>query len=83
MKKLATLFSSVYQPSQVQHPTSCYEVFMRSANFYINRSDLNIHHVVPQHHKIARVEPKPTRFKLVLVELNELDHMVYMSVNLK
>ena len=64
MKKLATLFSSVYQPSQVQHPTSCYEVFMRSANFYINRSDLNIHHVVPQHHKIARGD------------LNELDHVV-------
>ena len=71
MKKLATLFSYVYQPSQVQHPTSCYEVFMRSANFYINRSDLNIHHVVPQHHQIARGE------------LNELDHVVYISVNLK
>ena len=35
MKKLATLFSSVYQPTQVQHPTSCYEAFMRPDNFYI------------------------------------------------
>ena len=50
MKIFASLFSSVYQPSGYQH----HSIFLRSDNFYINRSALNIHHVVPQHHKIAR-----------------------------
>ena len=61
-KKLTTLCSSVIPT--ISSSTSCYEVFIRSANFYINRFDLNIHHVVPQRHKIARGE------------LNELDHVV-------
>ena len=43
MKKLATLISSVCQPSEGQHHAMKH---LRSDNLYINRSDLNIHHGV-------------------------------------
>ena len=56
--------TSTFFSSRGPWSTSCYEVFMRSDNFYINRSALKIHHVVPQHHKIARGQ------------LNELAHVV-------
>ena len=49
MKKLTTVFFSI---PTIRMSTSCYEAFLSFDNFYINRSDLNIHHMVPQHKSI-------------------------------